>query len=266
MLRSTYGDIPRPGRGRPRRRRGARFRGGLLAAAEVADAAPATALRPEGPCCAAAALPRLSDTGSETAGGGAAALMLPGFDRLASTGRIEVPLACSRSLCALPARTGAQSLLGLRRAPPQCRSLSLRRSFPRCFCGVSSRGESSSVRFKKRPSRARLSRRFTGNRSLRVRAEPASGRVDQLPIEGGIGAHARLRCRGSRVLEAKPRDCTRWAVFPRGVGGQKRVAVGAGALDGVRGERCAEAHPVKSSATTPRSRRPLVDRHAGHSR
>ena len=35
-----------------RRRRGARFRGGLLAAAEVADAAPATALRPWGPCCA----------------------------------------------------------------------------------------------------------------------------------------------------------------------------------------------------------------------
>ena len=46
------GDIPRPRRGRPRRRRGARFRGGLLAAAEIADAAPATALRPEGPCCA----------------------------------------------------------------------------------------------------------------------------------------------------------------------------------------------------------------------
>ncbi len=50
-------------RGRPRRRRGARFRGELLAAAEVADAAPATALRPEGPCCAAAALPRLSVSG-----------------------------------------------------------------------------------------------------------------------------------------------------------------------------------------------------------
>jgi hypothetical protein len=47
---SAKGDVPRPGRGRPRRRRGARFRGGLPAAAEVADAAPATALRPEGPC------------------------------------------------------------------------------------------------------------------------------------------------------------------------------------------------------------------------
>ena len=46
------GDIPRPGRGRPRRRRDVRFRGGLPAAAEVADAAPATPLRPEGPCCA----------------------------------------------------------------------------------------------------------------------------------------------------------------------------------------------------------------------
>jgi hypothetical protein len=45
------GDIPRPRQGRSRRRRGARFRGGLPAAAEVADAAPATALRPEGPCC-----------------------------------------------------------------------------------------------------------------------------------------------------------------------------------------------------------------------
>ena len=60
---SAKGDIPRPGRGRPRPRRGARFRGELPAAAEVADAAPATALRPEGPCCAAAALPRLSGSG-----------------------------------------------------------------------------------------------------------------------------------------------------------------------------------------------------------
>ena len=51
-LRAQKGDIPRPGRGRPRRRRGARFRGGLPAAAEVADAAPATAPRPEEPCCA----------------------------------------------------------------------------------------------------------------------------------------------------------------------------------------------------------------------
>jgi hypothetical protein len=41
----------RSGRGRPRRRRGARFRDRLLAAAEVADAAPATALRPKGRCC-----------------------------------------------------------------------------------------------------------------------------------------------------------------------------------------------------------------------
>src|SRR5438309_8585073 len=48
----AYGDIPRPRQGRPRRRRGARFRRGLPAAAEVADAAPATALRPEGPCYA----------------------------------------------------------------------------------------------------------------------------------------------------------------------------------------------------------------------
>ena len=61
---SAKGDIPRPGRGRPRRRRGARFRGELPAAAEVADAAPATALRPKGPCCAVAPLPRLSGSGS----------------------------------------------------------------------------------------------------------------------------------------------------------------------------------------------------------
>ena len=32
----------------------------------------------------------MSDTGSETAGGGAAALLLAGFDRLASAGHIEV--------------------------------------------------------------------------------------------------------------------------------------------------------------------------------
>ena len=38
--------------GRLRRRCGARFRGGLPAAAELADADPATALRAEGPCCA----------------------------------------------------------------------------------------------------------------------------------------------------------------------------------------------------------------------
>ncbi len=49
---NCLGDIPRPDQGRPRRRRGARFRGGLPAAAEVADGAPATALKPEGSCCA----------------------------------------------------------------------------------------------------------------------------------------------------------------------------------------------------------------------
>jgi len=50
--RKAKGDISRPGRRRSQRRRGARFRDGLLDAAEVADAAPATALRPKGPCCA----------------------------------------------------------------------------------------------------------------------------------------------------------------------------------------------------------------------
>jgi hypothetical protein len=48
----------------------------------------------------------LSDTGSEAAAGGTAALLLAGFDRPASAGRIGVPLACSRSPCALPARSG----------------------------------------------------------------------------------------------------------------------------------------------------------------
>ena len=46
------GDIPRPREGRPRRRRGARSRGRPPAARRVTDAAPATALRPEGPCSA----------------------------------------------------------------------------------------------------------------------------------------------------------------------------------------------------------------------
>jgi hypothetical protein len=53
------------------------------------------------------AWPVLSDTGSETAGGGAAALLLAGFDRLASAGRIERSVACSRSPCALPAQREA---------------------------------------------------------------------------------------------------------------------------------------------------------------
>ena len=55
------GDIPRPGRGRPRRRRGARFSGALLAAAEVADAAPATAPSPGGRArrCGAAQIVRM---------------------------------------------------------------------------------------------------------------------------------------------------------------------------------------------------------------
>jgi hypothetical protein len=46
----------------------------------------------------------LSDTGSETTASGAAALLLAGFDRLASAGRIERPVACSRPPCALPAQ------------------------------------------------------------------------------------------------------------------------------------------------------------------
>ena len=52
------------------------------------------------------ARPDVSDTGSETAGRGAAVLLLAGFDRMASAGRIQVPGACSRSPCALPAQIG----------------------------------------------------------------------------------------------------------------------------------------------------------------
>jgi hypothetical protein len=50
----------------------------------------------------------LSATGSKTAGGGAAALLLAGFDRLSRAGRIEVRVVFSRSACALPARGAAQ--------------------------------------------------------------------------------------------------------------------------------------------------------------
>jgi hypothetical protein len=46
------GGIPRPGRGRPQRRRGARVRGGLFAAAEVADAGPGHRSQTRRPSCA----------------------------------------------------------------------------------------------------------------------------------------------------------------------------------------------------------------------
>jgi hypothetical protein len=102
--RDCVGDIPRPGQGRRRRRRGARFRGGLPAAAEVAHAAPGDRSQTRGVVLReGAALPRLSDTGSQTAGSGAAAPLLAGSDRLASAGRIEVAMACSRSPWVLPA-------------------------------------------------------------------------------------------------------------------------------------------------------------------
>ena len=48
---------------------------------------------------------RLSDTGSDGAGGGAAALLLAGYGRLASTGRIELHLGVRAVRCALPARS-----------------------------------------------------------------------------------------------------------------------------------------------------------------
>ena len=53
----------------------------------------------------AIAWPRVSDTGSESVGGAAAALPLAGFDRLANAGASRRPVACSRSPCALPAHT-----------------------------------------------------------------------------------------------------------------------------------------------------------------
>jgi hypothetical protein len=80
--------------GRPGHRRGARFRGGLLAAAEVADAAPATALRPEGPSCAR--LRRCPDCPVPAASGG--------------TDRVESwLLACERS--------SARSIAGVAASP-----------------------------------------------------------------------------------------------------------------------------------------------------
>ena len=95
------GDIRRPREGRPRRRRGARSRGGPPAARRVTDAAPATALRPEGPCSARVRRCRdWSDTGSETARGVGAAPLLAGFARVARTERTELRGECSRSLCA----------------------------------------------------------------------------------------------------------------------------------------------------------------------
>ena len=60
----------------------------------------------------------LSDTGNEPTGVGAAALPLAGSDRLASAGRIEVTVACSRSRCALsrPVRSGSHGSGGPRRS------------------------------------------------------------------------------------------------------------------------------------------------------
>jgi hypothetical protein len=45
------------------------------------------------------------ETGSERAGGGAAALLLAGFSRLASTGRVELPFGVLAFPCALPAHS-----------------------------------------------------------------------------------------------------------------------------------------------------------------
>jgi len=67
---SRLGDVPRPRQGRPRRRLGPRFRDGLPAAAEVADAASATALKPEGSAarrCGAAEIVRGQKRGGRDA-------------------------------------------------------------------------------------------------------------------------------------------------------------------------------------------------------
>lgn len=64
--RERKGGIPRPGRGRPQRRRGARVRGGLFAAAEVADAGPGHRSQTRRAVLRdAAALPRLSVSDSD---------------------------------------------------------------------------------------------------------------------------------------------------------------------------------------------------------
>jgi hypothetical protein len=76
----------------------------------------------------------LSDTGSERAGGGAAALLLAEFGRLASTGRVELPFGVLAFPCALPAQreavaTGDEMLVGAAKevsagaADHQCRIL-----------------------------------------------------------------------------------------------------------------------------------------------
>ena len=106
------GDIPRPGRGRPRRRRDVRLRGGLLAAAEVADAAPATALRPEGPCCAAAPLPRLS-AGSSSCGAREAAPHVLATQEFVANGGGR-PSGRHRQSAASPGRTGCRGRVGQR--------------------------------------------------------------------------------------------------------------------------------------------------------
>ena len=106
------GDIPRPGRGRPRRRRVARFRDGLLAAAEVADAAPAAALRPKGAVLReAAALPRLSETSRVTASCAAAALVLASSGRVASTAGVDVGEATRWPLARLRAKRNRRALV-----------------------------------------------------------------------------------------------------------------------------------------------------------
>jgi hypothetical protein len=93
-----------PDRGRPQRRRGARFRSGLLATAEAADAAPATALRPKGAVLReAAALPRLSELSSPGGAGEAAAFVLAAFGVSAGAGADQA--AGDRESPASPGRT-----------------------------------------------------------------------------------------------------------------------------------------------------------------
>jgi hypothetical protein len=83
------GDIRRRGQGRPRRRRGACFRTGPSAAAEVADPASATALRPRGRAARGCSAAETVDTGSEAVVGVAAASLLAGLRCLASISRSD---------------------------------------------------------------------------------------------------------------------------------------------------------------------------------
>jgi len=74
--------------------------------------------------------PVLSDTDNERSGGTAAAVLLAGFGRLASTGRIGLAVTCSWGPCALPAQTRAAGAVGEMLAPTRERVFGIRCCHP----------------------------------------------------------------------------------------------------------------------------------------